>query len=147
MDALHAPERLHLGGVEGTVQIDPPLARLKLAIEGRRGNAQISHQQDKAGADVLQLIRRDADMIELLGDGQRDAVAVVQRPATRRLNRAHGALPLRLLGPSLPLNDLHLCRATEHGRHRHGEAELEKDDAGGRLGHQGFSGPAGRPRA
>ena len=77
-------ERLDLGRVEGAVQIDPPLARAELAVEGGSGDTEVPHQQPERGAPVLQLVRRDADVVELLSDGERHTVSVVERTAARR---------------------------------------------------------------
>src|SRR5690349_4470589 len=143
MNAAHGPQRLYLRGVERTVQIDPSLPGLELAIQRRRGDAQGSHQRDERRANVLELVGRYANVVELLRDREGDAVSVVQGAPAGRKHHLFGALPGGFPLPSFRLDDLELRRTGENGEDPDREGELDGADPGGGLGHQRPPGPAG----
>ena len=86
--------------LKGPCRVDPALPGPEIAVERRRETPRLRTSSTNGGADVGQLVGRDADVVELLGDGERNAVAVVQGASPGREHRPLGPLPPRLLAPS-----------------------------------------------
>src|SRR5690349_8416506 len=106
MDAPHRAERLHLERAVRTGEVRVPLA--EGLLPAARREAQSPRDQRPVGRGVPQLVRGDADVIGLLRDGERRAVAVVERATTGGEDDALGALCLRFFGPASALDDLDL---------------------------------------
>ena len=138
VDTADVAQRLDLRGIERAAQIDPALLRPELAVQCRCGGAEVAHQKPEGGPAVLQLVRRDADVVELLRDGERNAVAIVKGTPPRREDHPLGSLALGLPGPAVPLEDLKLSRPPQNGEYGQGEPELDRGDPYRRLGHQGL---------
>ncbi len=119
--AADAPQRLHLEPAVRAREIG--VALVYRLLPGARREAQPPRDERAVGRGVAQLVGRDADVIGLLGETERHAVAIEQRAAPRRQHNALGALCLRLLGPAAALPDLHLGRASR----QQGEPDEDAD--------------------
>ena len=139
VNARQWAQRLDLRRVEGTVQVDPALAGPELPVERRGGDPEVPDDEAEGGRRVVQLVRGDPDVVELLGHGQRHAVAIVERAAASRQHPPLGAAALGQPGPLVALHDLELDRAGQQRQHAEGEADLDHGDPRRRLGHQGPS--------
>ncbi|PYP52099.1 MAG: hypothetical protein DMD45_05775 [Gemmatimonadetes bacterium] len=108
--AADAPQRLHLEPAVRPREVRVALAQ-RLLPRARR-EAEPARDERAVGGGIAQLIRRDADVIGLLAEAERRAVAIEQRATPRRQDDALGALRLRLLRPATTLPDLHLGGAS-----------------------------------
>ena len=117
--AADAPQGLHLHPAVRAGEVRVAFAQGQLP--GARREAEPPRDERAVGRRIAQLVGRDADVIGLLGEPERRAVAIEQRAAARRQHDALGALRLRLLGPATALPDLDLGRASGQ------EGEPDKD--------------------
>ena len=116
------PQGLDLGSVEGAVEIDPALPGPELPVERCGGDTEAPDDEAERGGRVVQLVGSDADVIELLGHGQRHAIAIVERAPARGQHPPLGPAALRELRPVLALHDLELDRSGQQREHAEREA-------------------------
>ena len=81
MHAAHAAQRLHLECRIGTRE--PGVATSQAAIDVARREMELPHNPRGIARRIAQLVRRDPDMIRLLGQREAEPVAVEQRAAPR----------------------------------------------------------------
>src|SRR5215217_5318317 len=147
MDATDPAQRLHLGGAEGPVVIKPALAGAKIAGEHWPGDAELAADKASRGRDIRQLVGGNADVIELLADGEGHAVSVEQPTAPGGKHGPFGPLPPGLVCPPFSLEELELRSAGENGCDDQSKAKLNRRDPNQRLGHQRLTPAAGEGTA
>jgi hypothetical protein len=84
---------------------------------------------------VRQLIGRYSDMVELLADGEGNAIAIVETATPSGEYGTLGPLPPRLLSPPISLNQLELSGTGEDSQNDQRKAELHSGDPRQRSGH------------
>src|SRR5260370_10930350 len=92
---------------------------------GPRGGAEPPADQGPVRDGIAQLIGGDADVVGLLSEGERRAMAGPQGPPARREHDALGALRLCFLGPADSLDELHFGGASDEEPERQEDAELD----------------------
>ena len=132
--AAHAPQRLHLERAEGPGEVG--VAAPHGLRPGARRQRQLAGDQGTVLDRIAQLVGRHADVIGLLRERERDAVAVQQRATARREHDPLGALRLRLLRPAPPLQQLHLGRARDQERECRTYGDLDHLEPDGESRHR-----------
>ena len=142
MDAAHGPERLDLDCAERTGEIG--VASGQRLPHVREREVQLPGEGSAIPLGIAQLIGSDADVVGLLREGERRAVAVEKRAAARGQHDVLRALYLRLAGPALPLDQLHLSRPSDQGHQADEHRGLDHLEADREFGHRSARPAAGR---
>src|SRR2546427_594607 len=132
--AAHCAERLHLDDAVGTSEIG--VAPAQGALHVGRGEPQPARDAGDILRGVAQLVDSDADVIRLLGEGERRAVAVREGAPPRRERDMLGALRPRLLRPAAPLEQLQLRRTPGDAHQRAADHDFDRAQPHGELRHQ-----------
>jgi hypothetical protein len=135
MDTVEPPERLHLGRAERTVEINPSLPGPQVSLQSAPGDPEVSTQQSGGTTGIGQFIGCHTHVIEFLTYCEWHSVAIVQRTPAGGEDCTLSPLAQGLIGPSVTLDQLELCCASQDGQNPQRETELYCGYARLRLGH------------